>query len=429
MRGLSARSLQHPPEFTQNELVLRSDLTRPLEAMQVVLNARRLSRAFKSPILLNSHRFLAPDIGLFEAPPTPRPCRIHRGLSSQIPWSSDVIRSNHLHTVGRYLVISRACFSSEASTTESSPTEAVKELYDRMLESVVSKRSMPPNAWLWSLLENCKSNDDIKLLFDILQNLRRFRLSNLRIHADFNCNLCREITKTCVRVGALDYGKKALWKHNLYGLAPSIGSAHHLLLYAKSNNDAKLMVDIMKLIKRNDLPLQPGTVDIIFSICYNTDNWQLMSKYSKKFIKAGVKLRQTSFDAWMEFAAKIGDTETLWKIEKLRSESMRQHTLVSGFSCAKGFLLEHKPEDAAAIIQVLHQSLSDAKKSGIMIELQKLVSEWTVEVIKRQKKEDRKALAESLKSDIPAMVSGLLNMGIEASVSIKELTGKEGILY
>lgn len=39
------------------------------------------------------------------------------------------------------------------------------------------------------------------------------------------------------------------------------------------------------------------------------------------------------------------------------------------------------------------------------------------------------ALAESLKSDIPAMVSGLLNMGIEASVSIKELTGKEGILY
>lgn len=92
MRGLSARSLQHPPEFTQNELVLRSDLTRPLEAMQVVLNARRLSRAFKSPILLNSHRFLAPDIGLFEAPPTPRPCRIHRGLSSQIPWSSGSVQ-------------------------------------------------------------------------------------------------------------------------------------------------------------------------------------------------------------------------------------------------------------------------------------------------------------------------------------------------
>lgn len=52
--------------------------------------------------------------------------------------------------------------------------EAVKELYDKMLDSVVVKRSMPPNAWLWSLLENCKNHDDIKLLFDILEKLRRF---------------------------------------------------------------------------------------------------------------------------------------------------------------------------------------------------------------------------------------------------------------
>ena len=28
--------------------------------------------------------------------------------------------------------------------------------------------------------------------------------------------------------------------------------------------------------------------------------------YSKKFVKAGVKLRETTFDTWMEFAAKIG---------------------------------------------------------------------------------------------------------------------------
>lgn len=328
-----------------------------------------------------------------------------------------------------YSMMSRACFASEASTTESSPTEAVKELYDKMLESVVGKRTMPPNAWLWSLLENCKNNDDIKLLFDILQNLRRFRLSNLRIHADFNCNLCREVAKTCARVGALDYGKKALWKHNVYGLTPSIGSAHHLLLYAKAHNDAKLMVEIMKLLKRNDLPLQSGTADIVFSICYNMDNWELMSKYSKKFVKAGVKLRQTSFDVWMEFAAKTGDTEALWKIEKLRSESMKQHSLVTGFSCAKGFLLEHKPEDAAAVIQVLNQTLSDAKKPGIMAELQKLVSDWPLEVIKRQKEEDRKALAASLKSDIPAMVSGLLNMGLDVSVNVVDLTRKEGILY
>lgn len=52
--------------------------------------------------------------------------------------------------------------------------EAVKEVYDKMLESVNVKRSMPPNAWLWSMIEKCANHDDIKLLFDILQNMRRF---------------------------------------------------------------------------------------------------------------------------------------------------------------------------------------------------------------------------------------------------------------
>lgn len=36
------------------------------------------------------------------------------------------------------------------------------------------------------------------------------------------------------------------------------------------------------------------------------------------------------------------------------------------------------------------QTLSDAKKSGITAELQKLVNKWPLEVIKRQKEEDRK---------------------------------------
>lgn len=98
---------------------------------------------------------------------------------------------------------SEAKFSSEASNVEGNPTgcrflfraiwmnlffqvllvifcfatsnaEAVKELYDKIIESVVVKRTMAPNAWLWSLIENCKNHDDIKLLFDVLENLRRF---------------------------------------------------------------------------------------------------------------------------------------------------------------------------------------------------------------------------------------------------------------
>ncbi|CAI8597296.1 unnamed protein product [Vicia faba] len=374
--------------------------------MQVVSNARRLSRLLQSQIFLSSHF-----------------------RSTKEPILSGLAQCNYHQVKSEPLIFSasKALYSSGVDNVEGTPTDAVKDLYDKMLESVNVKRSMPPNAWLWSMIANCKHHHDICLLFDILQNLRRFRLSNLRIHDNFNCNLCREVTKACVHAGALDFGKKALWKHNVYGLAPSVASAHHLLLFAKKNSDTKLLEEVMKLLKRNDLPLQPGTADIVFSICYNSDEWELINKYAKRFVMAGVKLRQTSFETWMKFAAKRGDTESLWKIEKLRSDSSKPHTLATGFSCAKGLLLERKPSDAVAIIQVLNQTLSDAKKSGMKDELQKLVSEWPLEVLKHKQEEERKTLAASLKSDILAMVNNLLDMGFEANVSLEDLNRREGV--
>lgn len=406
--------------------------------LQVASNTRRLARVFiKSPSILPiSERIQAHYVEADEITHCPLPWRSQYHCSFTSQCSGAKFDGRVLFALGNQQIISqqstfsstmhRASFCSGAGATEAGPTDAVKELYDKLLKSVKDQRTAPPNAWLWSLIENCTNSEDIKLLFNILETLRRFRLSNLRIHENFNCNLCREITKACTRVGAIDFGKKALWKHNVYGLTPSIGSAHHLLMYSKQRNDASLMVEVMKLLKRNDLTLQPGTADIVFSICYNTDNWDLISKYSKRFLKAGVKLRQTSFDVWMEFAAKIGDIDSIWKIEKLRSDSMKQQSLATGFSCAKGFLLEQKPDNAAAIIQVLNQTLSDdARRPGITIELQKLVSDWPLEVIKRQKEEDKKALAAGLQADIPAMVKGLLDLGLEVSVDTEDLVKKD----
>ncbi|KAL2557545.1 uncharacterized protein Fot_02284 [Forsythia ovata] len=43
-----------------------------------------------------------------------------------------------------------------------------KEVCDKMLICVAEKRTAPPNAWLWLLVERCSNNEDIKLLFDIL---------------------------------------------------------------------------------------------------------------------------------------------------------------------------------------------------------------------------------------------------------------------
>ncbi|KAL1808392.1 hypothetical protein ACET3Z_025382 [Daucus carota] len=348
--------------------------------------------------------------------------------SSDSPW---IPQRRHLSSgtkidLTRWSVMPRASFCTEAAAaTKVETTDTVKELYDKILKSVNEQRTAPPNAWLWSLIENCANVEDIKLLFDVLENLRRFRLSNLRIHENFNENLCREVTKACVRVGAIDFGKKALWKHNVYGLSPSVGSAHHILMHAKENNDANLMVEVMKLLKRNDVQLQAGTADIVFSICYNTDKWDLISKYSKRFVRAGVKLRETSFDVWMEFSAQRGDIESLWYIEKLRSDTMKRHSLSTGFSFAKGCLLERKPEIAAATIHVLSQTLSEAKKPGIIVELQKLVSDWTLKVIKCQKEEDRKDLAAALQADIPAMVNGLVELGLDVNVSTEDLLAKD----
>ncbi|KAI0510400.1 hypothetical protein KFK09_011001 [Dendrobium nobile] len=311
-------------------------------------------------------------------------------------------------------------FSTEANKEDAALPESAQELYAKLLKSVEAK-TMPPNALLWSLIEKCSNKEDIKLLFQILQRLRVFRLSNLRIHANFNFHLCLKVTEACVRSDALEYGMKALWKHNVYGLTPTISSAHRLLLHAKENNDVKLMEKIMDVLKKNLLPLQPGTADIVFSICYNTNNWKLLSKYAKRFLKAGVKLHRSAYDNLMEFAAKMGDAKSILKTEQHRSKHLKWHTFGTGFACAKAYLIERKPENAAAVISLLYQELPDAKKPFVAVEVQKLVSEWPSELLKRKKGEEKEALLESLRSDIPVMISSLLNIGIDATVNLDEI--------
>ncbi|PKI78178.1 hypothetical protein CRG98_001506 [Punica granatum] len=372
--------------------------------MQAISRARRLQSLLKTSLRPSSARLGCLNDGGIIQSSCGDPQQISRYQSSYSALGSlrfsGLVQDNGLGAA-RHLIIPSASYSSSASTDADGPRDTVKELHEKILESVNTKRTMAPNAWTWSMIDNCRNPEDIKLLFDALEKLRRFRLSNLRIHENFNCHLCREVAKACVRVGALDFAKKTLWKHNVYGLTPSIASAHHLL---------------------------PGTADIVFSICYNTNNWDLLAKYSKRFVKAGVKLHRAAFDIWMNFAAKRGDVQSLWKIEELRSQSTKQHTPGTAIACAKGLLLEGKPDEAAAIVHAINESLPDTKQGSIVVELQKLVSEWPLEVIKHQKPEDRKALAAALKSHIPAMVNSLLNTtGLQVTVNMEDLIKAEEI--
>ncbi|XP_047065050.1 uncharacterized protein LOC124672942 [Lolium rigidum] len=357
----------------------------------------------------------------FPASPSSSPHHA-RSFSSHLSRTS-LLRTGTSHWQSKKSVcyhVAKAHFTTESSDIDH-PKESAEELYQKMLKSVEAQ-TMPPNALLWSMISSCSTEEDIKLLFQILQKLRVFRLSNLRISANFNDHLCMKVSEACARVGVPDYGLKVLWNHNVYGITPTIGSAHYLLQHAKEHNDTKLMERIMQVLRRNSLPLQPGTADIVFSICYNADRWDLLSKYAARFVQAGVKLRRTAFDIWMEFAAKVGDSQSIWEINSLRGKSVKHYTLTTGFACAKGSLLDHKPENAAATIKLLYKHLPDQKKPFVKDELQKLVAEWPTEVTKRQKKDDRKAMEEALITDIPKMISSMAKSGLDISVDLDKLT-------
>ncbi|RAL51161.1 unnamed protein product [Cuscuta campestris] len=394
--------------------------------MQGFCNVGRLARVLRdrSSILFNPEQFHAIGVSCFSLQWRSSHTNLVSSSCSALYGNPMQMESKCQRVVSslKCHVSQRSSYSSKAIDVGSGSTETVKEIYEKILKSIVDQKTAPPNAYLWSLIAKCANEDDIKLLFDILQRLRIFRLSNLRIHENFNCALCQEVTKACIRVGAITFGQKALYKHNLYGLTPNVGSAHHLLMFAKKHNDVDLMVDIMKLVSKNELPLQPGTADLVFSICYHNDNWELMCKYGKMFVKGGARLRQGSFDLWMEFAAKMGDVDSLWKIEKIRSESMNHHTISSAFSCAKALLIESKSEEAAAIIQVFYENLPVSKRQNITAELQKLVNEWPVEVIKRQKEESRKELARTLQNGISTMIDALSSIGAKMDVNVERVT-------
>ncbi|MFS8027293.1 hypothetical protein Hanom_Chr16g01497021 [Helianthus anomalus] len=83
-----------------------------------------------------------------------------------------------------------------------------------------------------------------------------------------------------------------------------------------------------------------------------------MNKYAKRFVISGLKLRRTSFDTWMTFAAKLGDDD----------------------------------------------------------------SEWPLEVIKSRKDEGKMVLAAGLQEDIPAMIDNLSGLGVETNIKMDDLT-------
>ena len=72
------------------------------------------------------------------------------------------------------------------------------------------------------------------------------------------------------------------------------------------------------------------------SFCHHvTERGILMSHVNFHEVMLSLMLRSIYCLQSLFNSSFVGDTESLWKIEKLRSEMMKQHSLRTGFSCAK----------------------------------------------------------------------------------------------
>lgn len=339
-----------------------------------------------------------------------------------------VSRNNTQHVNCQYSVgsrMQRLYLSTEAEIPnedpiKEEPTEAVQELYLKIVDSVKAE-AMPPKVWRDSLLKNCENKEDVELAFEVLEKLRKFKTSKLWQCSNWTQQITLAVVSACIRANSPHLGLRTLQRHNIYGLTPCVGAAHSLLLYAKEQKNLSFVKEVLQTMEKNFMKPEPTTADIIFSICNDTEHWLLMSNIAKKFIKAGVKLHPRAYDIWISSAAKLGNTQQVWKIQELRLLFGLQHTIPSAFSCAKAYLLKWQPQEAAELILELNQEdLSDSKKKWVYEELQCLVDEWPAEVIARRDKGRRKALATELKDCISMMFSYLLNKGINVSLDVEE---------
>lgn len=73
------------------------------------------------------------------------------------------------------------------------------------------------------------------------------------------------------------------------------------------------------------------------------------------------------------------------------------------------------------------KTVPNSRRQNFMVELHKLVADWPLEVIKRQKDERRKELAATLQHDIPTMLNSLSNLGLKLNVNVEDLT-RESVL-
>eukprot|EP00249_Psilotum_nudum_P011034 c22928_g1_i1 orf=121-1236(+) len=290
----------------------------------------------------------------------------------------------------------------------------VQVLYNKLTD-VIAKRSIPPNSLLHTLLQSCVIPQDVELAYEALRHYRVVRSSKAHINKNFSEKISQLVVSASLRAGAYDLGLKTLWKHNKYGITPSLESAHILLSHAKEHNDLDFARRILTTMAKNSLFPSRVTANIVFRMCKENGDLPLLFKLAKEFFRNHVQLSPALYDICISCAANSGNVSEVWKIQQLRKETGLCHTTASAFSCAKALVLQKKYEKAAQLISFHCQDMKKRHKYLAM-----MISKWPLELLSKQEEGEKEEYLASLKHKLVAFIDALRAEGIDVSIDAVE---------
>eukprot|EP00250_Pteridium_aquilinum_P019683 c24531_g1_i1 orf=755-1942(-) len=325
--------------------------------------------------------------GLFSALPRSRfshvVYRVESSNYTQLPAALSLVKAQHPGTFSVRLYANAPAANVkehakapivDAKELDCSPE--LKGLYEKFTTEVQGKRTVPVKL-LRQILEQSNSPEDVALAFRVLQEYRVYRSSKARVKENFNENISGLAVSASLRSKSYGLGLKALWKHNIYGLSPSLENAHKFLSHARQEKDLVLMKKIFRTMLKNLVLPTTQTAEIMIRICKDNKDLNLMFNLAEELLQNGVKFSSPVFDILIATAANCGSVENVFKAQKWRKEAGVDHTIASAFAVAKAHVVQGEPQIGVDLI-AQHCKLQDKVKLNKYLAM--LVRVWPSEL-------------------------------------------------
>lgn len=303
--------------------------------------------------------------------------------------------------------------------TDCSPE--LKILWERFTSEVQGKRTVPL-VLVRNILEQSHSSEDVNLAFQTLHDYRVYRSSKARVKQSFNQNISSLAVSASLRSKSYGLGLKALWKHNIFGLSPTIENAHMFLSHARREKDMDLMKKTLRTMVKNLVLPTTQTADIVIRTCKDSGDLKSMFGLMNEFLQNGVVLNSAVFDILIATAANFGSLEKVFEAQKFREDAGLDHTMASAFAIAKAHILQGEPQTGADLIL---QRCKDKVKVNKYLGM--LVRAWPSELLSRKEQaqiEVDDGFTEQLKDNVSLFAKTLSKDFRGVSIDAEQEFGK-----